>query len=49
MEGIRPANKESRGTNGYKRLVELANEFFRGNKIEEFAGFFWEAQYSVNL
>ena len=49
FDGLRPANKESRNTDGYKRLVELAHEFFSGGKLDEFAGFFLELQYSVNL
>lgn len=46
---IRPANKESCNKDGYKRLIELANEFFKSGNLNEFAGFFQEYQYLVDL
>lgn len=46
---IRPANKTSYNTEGYKKLVEIAKIYFNGNELKLFGGFFQEYQYCVNL
>lgn len=47
--GIRPADDNSRNKEGYKALIQIAQSFFSNNKEEDFAGFFMEYQYCVNL
>jgi hypothetical protein len=47
--GIRPSNIESFNTEGFKKLVDIAKEYFDKGEIEDFSGFFEEYQYNVNL
>lgn len=47
--GIRPSNHYNFENEGYKRLVEIAQEYFKNGKKYEFLRFFEEYQYSVNL
>ena len=49
LSGIRPADKNSKNAQGYKTLVQIAKTYFANNRYKEFAGFFMEAQYLVNL
>jgi hypothetical protein len=47
--GIRPANKQSKETEGYKALVKIAKTYFESNRYDEFAGGFMEGQYFIPL
>jgi hypothetical protein len=47
--GIRPADSDSKNKDGCKSLIEIAQSYFAENKEEDFAGYFWEYQYCVNL
>lgn len=49
FDKVTPSNKENRMKEGYKRLIDIANEYFRHNEYEEFAGFFQEGQYFIAL
>lgn len=49
FEKIRPGDLESKEKVGYKKLVEIAKEYFRNNEYEIFAGFFQEGQYFIAL
>lgn len=46
---VRPSNIESKSKEGYKKLVNIANEYFKYDKYEIFAGFFQEGQYFIQL
>jgi hypothetical protein len=49
FDKVTPANKESKIKSGYKKLVNIADEYFRHNDYEKFAGFFQEGQYFIAL
>ena len=46
---IRPSNKNVKSSDGFKKLVDIAKEYFKNGKKNEFLRFFGEYQYSVNL
>ncbi|HVU55805.1 MAG TPA: hypothetical protein VHD83_12165 [Puia sp.] len=49
FDKVTPSNAESKQKEGYKKLVSIANEYFKGNKYGEFAGFLQEGQYFIQL
>ena len=46
---IRPADNNSKNEQGYKTLVQIAMTYFDNNRYNDFAGFFMEGQYFVDL
>ena len=46
---ITPSNTDSIHKEGYKRLVEIAKEYFRINEYDKFIEFFKEGQYFIAL
>jgi hypothetical protein len=49
FDQIRPADLESKQKPGYKKLVEIAQEYFSNNEYEAFADYFQEGQYFIEL
>jgi hypothetical protein len=49
FDKVTPASKESKLKPGYKKLVDIAGEYFRQNNYKAFAGFFQEEQYFIAL
>jgi hypothetical protein len=49
LGGITPSNKSSYKKPGYVKLTQLAQEYFDNNRYDEFANYFQEGQYLVNL
>src|SRR5687768_13111059 len=47
--GIRPAHLQSKNTDGYKALVEIAKRYFDADRYDDFAENFIEGQYFINL
>lgn len=47
--GIRPAHQNSKNTNGYKTLVQIAKYYFNADRYDDFLGNFIEGQYFINL
>ncbi|MBL7738790.1 MAG: hypothetical protein JNK14_06185 [Chitinophagaceae bacterium] len=47
--GIRPANQQSKETEGYKELVRIAKNYFDSDSYEDFAENFMEGQYFIPL
>jgi len=48
-KGITPSNKAFLNFPAYKSIVEIAKNYFRNNKLEEFSGYLSEGQYYVSL
>lgn len=48
-KSIRPANPETKNTDGYKLLVDIAKTYFLSGQTERFSDNFQESQYLVNL
>lgn len=46
---IRPSNKLTYDNDNFKKLVDIAKEYFENDKKDDFLGFFAEYQYCVNL
>jgi hypothetical protein len=46
---IYPADDNSKHTDVYKRLIEIAKSFFNSDRQKYFAGFLEESQYRVSL
>lgn len=46
---IRPAPQQSKNTQGYKALVEIAKSYFDAGNYDGFAGYFMECQYFIPL
>jgi hypothetical protein len=49
FKGIRPSNPSSKISNDYKELLQIAEDFFSSGKINDFAEYFMEFQYNINL
>ena len=49
LSGIRPAHQQSKNTEGYKALVQIAQSYFDANKYDDFVGNFMEERYFINL
>jgi hypothetical protein len=49
FDKVTPSNIDSRPKEGYKKLVNIANEYFKRDEYETFAGFFQEGQYFIQL
>lgn len=49
LEGITPSNRLSRETEGYKKIVAIAKDFFEKGKYNDFAGYLMEGQYLISL
>ena len=47
--GIRPAHQQSKDTEGYTALVQIAKSYFDANRYDDFAGNFMEGQYFIDL
>lgn len=47
--GIYPADRNAREKAGYKTLVEIARSYFNKNLYEDFALYFMEGQYFIQL
>ncbi|HMH33195.1 MAG TPA: hypothetical protein VK543_09215 [Puia sp.] len=49
LDCITPANPSSRLEEGYRKIVKIAEEYFKNNEYKEFAEFFQEGQYFIPL
>jgi hypothetical protein len=49
LKGIRPANDATRRSKNYQMTVSVAKQLMSNDKEVEFAGYFGEAQYLINL
>jgi len=49
LRGITPSNNQNYSNPNYVRIIEIAQEYFAGNKIGEYKSFFQEYQYLVSL
>ncbi|MBS1601536.1 MAG: hypothetical protein JST42_02625 [Bacteroidetes bacterium] len=49
FDKVTPGNKDSKLKPGYKKLVGIAEEYFKHGSYEKFAGFFQEGQYFIEL
>ena len=49
LDKITPSNRNSHSKEGYKRIVNIAKEYFKKDEYIEFAGFFQEGQYFIPL
>lgn len=49
IEGIRPADIDSKNKEGYIQLVEIAKLYFKNNMSDRFAGYLMEGHYLVQL
>lgn len=49
LNAIRPADTNSKNLEGYKKLVAVAKTYFENNQLDNFADYFQEYQYAVNL
>jgi hypothetical protein len=49
FSGIRPAHQQSKNTDGYNALVQIAKDYFDADRYDDFSGNFMEGQYFINL
>lgn len=49
FDKVTPSNDQSRLSEGYQKASNIAKEYFRNGKEEEFVGFFQEGQYFIGL
>ena len=49
FHGITPSNDVNYTKEGYKKAVSIAKKYFQENRYEDFAGYFQEGQYLIQL
>lgn len=49
FQKVTPGNPENKEKNGYKKLIEIAEQFFENNEYHLFSGYFNEGKYFVQL